>query len=165
MLTIPSRGRRVHCAWIRVADHSPQFVFQHSYIKQRSASASGVTLPSELLKWKHNRAELSSSAGSTPRSASSTRQESIAGRAATTPLTEANDDPPQSSEALPGIVTTHQSLQERLRNQAYEGVKDADPRLVEAYERILGLELHQRSAGTAIDGNDEILQTPELRAV
>lgn len=74
--------------------------------------------------------------------------------------TEPNTEPPQGldvtgprpvSTIVPKGAESSQSLQGWLWNQAYDGVKAADPGLTEVYEKVLSTELQRQRTGTAYD--------------
>ncbi|KAH8651716.1 hypothetical protein BGZ61DRAFT_229661 [Ilyonectria robusta] len=58
----------------------------------------------------------------------------------TRPTSQLTPSPPTSTDSDTSPLPT---LQERLWNQAYDGLKASEPKLVEAYEKILSIELHR----------------------
>lgn len=70
--------------------------------------------------------------------------------------------PPTSTDSETSLLP---SLQERLWNQAYDELKASEPKLVEAYERILsaGLRQNYSSSITSESTENEIGRTRETR--
>ncbi|GKU11177.1 unnamed protein product, partial [Fusarium langsethiae] len=61
---------------------------------------------------------------------------------ATQPTSQPPPSPPTSTDAETSPLP---SLQERLWNRAYDKLKENEPELVEAYEKILSVKLHQKT--------------------
>ena len=57
------------------------------------------------------------------------------------------------------------SLQVRLWNEAYDALKETEPKLMDAYERILSLKLlgNQESQDTAAEGANQISESQDAR--
>ncbi|KAI8710889.1 NACHT domain-containing protein [Fusarium sp. LHS14.1] len=82
---------------------------------------------------------------------------------ATRPTSQPTPSPPTSTDSnTPSLP----SLQERLWNEAYDGLKASEPKLVGAYEKILSAELHgdDPSSVTPESTDNEIGQTPGTRS-
>ncbi|KAK4656413.1 NACHT and WD40-domain containing NOD-like receptor 1 [Podospora pseudocomata] len=86
-----------------------------------------------------------------------------ASQLATRPTSQPTSSPPTSTDTNTSSLP---SLQERLWNEAYDGVKASEPKLVGAYEKILSTELHgdDPSSVTPESTDNEIGETPGTRS-
>ncbi|KAK4667645.1 NACHT and WD40-domain containing NOD-like receptor 1 [Podospora pseudopauciseta] len=86
-----------------------------------------------------------------------------ASQLATRPTSQPTSSPPTSTDTYTSSLP---SLQERLWNEAYDGVKASEPKLVGAYEKILSTELHGNdpSSVTPESTDNEIGETPGTRS-
>ncbi|KAH7230632.1 uncharacterized protein BKA55DRAFT_696559 [Fusarium redolens] len=80
----------------------------------------------------------------------------------TRPTSQPTPSPPTSTDSDTSPLPT---LQERLWNQAYDELKASEPKLVEAYERILSAELHRNDSSsiTSEPTENKIGRTRETR--
>ncbi|KAH7119429.1 hypothetical protein B0J13DRAFT_486504, partial [Dactylonectria estremocensis] len=89
-------------------------------------------------------------------------------RPASEPLTQTQSTS-QPTTSLPASTDTETSplprLQQRLWNEAYDNLKESEPKDIEAYERILSAELHRNNSSsvTSEPTENEISSTRETR--
>ncbi|KAH7113128.1 NACHT domain-containing protein [Dactylonectria estremocensis] len=120
----------------------------------------GSKIKSKVRKLRQTTAQESTPTPSSP-SPSPTPSQPISESAAR-PTSQPTPSPPTSTDSKTSPLP---SLQERLWNQTYDELKASEPKLVEAYEKILSVRLHRNdpSSVTCESTENEIGRTRETR--